>query len=129
MRALPLILQNVHRYFLYAAVFFIVFLWVDAVKAFWFADGFGVGVGTLVLLTNVILLSGYTFGCHSLRHLVGGRIDCLSRAPTCQKAYGCVSVLNRRHSLWAWMSLVAVAFADIYVRLCAAGIWHDWRLF
>src|SRR5687767_4064952 len=88
--ALPLILQNVHRYFLYVAIFFIVFLWVDAFKAFWFTDpatgkgGFGVGVGTLVLLGNVVLLSGYTFGCHSLRHLVGGRIDCMSQAPTCQ---------------------------------------------
>ena len=28
---------------------------------------------------NVILLGGYTFGCHSLRHLVGGRLDQLSR--------------------------------------------------
>jgi len=29
---------------------------------------------------------------------------------------------------WAWASLVAVAFADLYVRLCAMGIWSDWRL-
>ena len=35
--------------------------------------------GTLVLALNVVLLSGYTLGCHSLRHLVGGRTDELSK--------------------------------------------------
>ena len=40
---------------------------------------FGIGVGTLVLTTNVVLLGGYTLGCHSLRHLVGGYLDRLAR--------------------------------------------------
>jgi hypothetical protein len=31
--------------------------------------------------------------------------------------------------LWAWMSLFWVGFSDLYVRLCAMGIWHDWRIF
>src|SRR5947208_14647222 len=79
----PLRFQNIHRYFLYVAVLFIGLLAYDAIKAFWFADGFGVGVGSLVLTANVILLAGYTFGCHSMRHLVGGRKDCLSASPTC----------------------------------------------
>jgi hypothetical protein len=86
---------------------------------------FGIGVGTLVLAANVVLLGGYTLGCHSLRHLVGGRVDQLRGAA----AYRCVSCLNRRHMLWAWMSLVCVAFADLYVRLCSMGVWTDWRLF
>ena len=42
---------------------------------------FGIGVGTLVLAVNVVLLGGYTFGCHSLRHVVGGFMDRLSGAP------------------------------------------------
>src|SRR6185312_133804 len=77
-RSFPLIMQNVHRYFLYLALLFIVFLSIDVWKALWFADpatgktSFGVGVGTLVLTANVVLLGGYTLGCHSLRHLVGG---------------------------------------------------------
>jgi len=25
------------------------------------------------------------------------------------------------------MSLIMVAFSDVYIRLCAMGIWHDWR--
>src|SRR6266853_6172110 len=80
-RSFPLIMQNVHRYFLYLALIFIVILSIDVWKALWFVDvtsgrsSFGLGVGTIVLVINVILLSGYTFGCHSLRHLVGGFLD------------------------------------------------------
>lgn len=123
----PLILQNAHRYFLYLAVCFIALLAYDVWKAMWF-PAFGIGVGTLVLAVNVVLLAGYTFGCHSMRHLVGGRLDRLSEAPVCHKAYDCASCLNRRHMLWAWMSLFSVMFADVYVRLCSMGVWTDWRL-
>ena len=129
----PLRIQNIHRYFLYVAVLFIFLLAWDAVQAFWFptAEGggqFGVGVGTLVLCGNVVLLAGYTFGCHSLRHLVGGRKDCLSESPACQAMHKGCSALNRRHPLWAWLSLFSVMFADVYVRLCSMGVWHDLRL-
>jgi hypothetical protein len=132
-RSFPLILQNVHRYFLYLALLFIVLLSYDVWEALWFpaTDGtksFGVGVGTLVLLANVVLLSCYTLGCHSLRHLVGGVIDQLSRRPVRKKTYDCVSCLNRRHMLFAWCSLFSVAFSDLYVRMCSMGIWTDWRI-
>jgi hypothetical protein len=132
--SLPLILQNVHRYFLYLAIVFIFLLASDAWHAMWFVDAatgkvrFGIGLGTIVLTINVCLLAGYTFGCHSLRHLVGGSRDTLSTAPLCQRAYGCVSCLNRRHMVWAWCSLFSVAFADLYVRLCSMGVWSDWRI-
>lgn len=133
-RKFPLILQNVHRYFLYFALLFIVILTFDALDAMWFAgaDGrrhFGIGIGTLVLTVNVILLALYTLGCHSLRHLVGGRCDVLSDKPAQMTAYKCVTGLNRRHMLFAWLSLFWVAFSDIYVRLCSMGIWHDYRIF
>jgi hypothetical protein len=127
-RAFPLILQNVHRYFLYLALPFLVFLSHDAWKAFWFADGFGVGVGSLVLTANVFFLAGYTLGCHSLRHLIGGRCDELSKRPVQCAAYNACSSLNRRHMLFAWASLFVVGFSDIYVRLCSMGIWTDWRI-
>jgi hypothetical protein len=132
--ALPLILQNVHRYFLYAALIFLVILAWDAWKAMWFTDpatgetSFGIGVGTLVLIANVVLLGGYTLGCHSMRHIVGGCLDRLSRAPLRKRAYDCSSCLNRAHMRWAWTSLFSVAFADIYIRLCSMGIWTDWRI-
>lgn len=130
----PLIMQNIHRYFLYIALCFLIFLSIDVWKALWFTNSqtgeksFGIGVGTLVLAVNVFFLGGYTLGCHSLRHLVGGFMDRLSGAPVRRKTYQCVSCLNRKHMLWAWMSLFWVAFSDIYVRLCSIGIWNDWRI-
>jgi hypothetical protein len=124
----PLRIMNIHRYFFYLAVLFIFMLAYDAILAFGFADGIGVGVGTLILCTNVVLLSGYTFGCHSLRHLIGGRMDCISESPNCFKAYNCVSALNKRHMLWAWMSLIVVGFSDVYIRMCSMGVWKDVRL-
>jgi hypothetical protein len=133
-RSFPLIVQNVHRYFLYLALIFLVLLAHDVWQAFWFTgpDGvtrFGMGVGTLVLLVNVILLGGYALGCHSFRHLIGGVMDQFSRTPARKKAYDCVSCLNRRHMNWAWTSLFSVGFSDLYVRMCSMGIWSDWRIF
>ncbi len=132
-RSFPLIMQNVHRYFMVLAVIFIFILGYDAWKAMWFTDNgvqhFGMGVGTIVLTLNVILLASYTFGCHSLRHLIGGFLDEPSKKPVCAKGFACVSCLNRRHMLWAWLSLFWVGFTDVYVRLCAMGTWHDFRFF
>lgn len=128
-RSFPLILQNVHRYFLYLALIFLVLLAHDVWEAMHFSDGFGVGIGTLVLLANLILLTCYTLGCHSLRHLVGGFSDRISGSAARKTTYDCVSCLNARHMRFAWLSLFAVGFADLYVRLCAMGIWKDVRLF
>jgi hypothetical protein len=139
------VLQNVHRFFMYLAVIFIFILAWDAILAMmWPATGvlpsgdmaggrrtFGIGVGTLVMVANVVLLACYTFGCHSLRHLVGGKVDCYSCAFGGKARYGLwrgVTVLNERHMLFAWMSLFGVALTDVYIRLCAMGIIHDMRL-
>jgi hypothetical protein len=127
-RSFPLIVQNIHRYFLYLAVLFIVLLAHDVWKALWFNGQFGIGVGTLVLAVNVVLLSCYTFGCHSMRHLIGGIRDRLTGTPVRKRAYDCVSCLNRRHMLFAWCSLFSVGFSDLYIRMCSMGIWSDWRI-
>lgn len=132
--SLPLILHNLHRYMLYVALCFLVFLSIDVWNAMWFVDAagseavFGIGVGTLVLMLNVILLGGYTLGCHSLRHLVGGFMNRFSNAPLRFKAYSCVTCLNQRHQMFAWFSLVWVGFSDVYIRLCSMDIWTDWRI-
>jgi len=129
----PLIMQNIHRYFMYVAVIFLFILAKDVWNAMWFpaAGGgtqFGIGVGTLVLALNVVLLSSYTLGCHSMRHVIGGYLDRLSKRPARKLAYECSSCLNRWHMKWAWSSLICVAFADLYVRMCAMGIWTDFRI-
>jgi len=132
---LPLIFQNVHRYFLYLALAFLLVLSHDAYKAFWFFDPstggekLGIGLGSLVLTANVIFLGGYTMGCHSFRHMVGGFMDQISKAPVTHKCYQCVSCLNRGHMNWAWVSLFWVAFSDIFIRMCSMGIWSDFRFF
>jgi hypothetical protein len=129
--AFPFILQNAHRYFLYLAILFLVFLWRDAIRAFSFDGRIGVGVGTLVLFTNVTLLTLYTFSCHSLRHLAGGKIDCFSCVAFGRGRHGVwrrLSLLNERHMLFAWASLISVGLADYYVRLVSAGIIRDLRL-
>jgi hypothetical protein len=132
-RYLPLIFQNVHRYFLYVALIFLIILSWDVYQAMWFTDvsggrSFGIGLGTLVLAANVVLLAGYTLGCHSMRHVAGGYLDQLSRYPVRKACYDGCSALNHRHQRWAWMSLFGVAFSDIYVRMCAMGVWHDLRI-
>jgi hypothetical protein len=133
----PYILQNVHRYFFFLAAVILGFLCYDAVRAFFFrgSDGvlhFGVGVGTLVLVANVVLLSLFTFGCNSLRHLVGGRLDCFTcsaAARTRHRLWRRVSVLNGRHMAWAWISLGWVALTDLYIRLASSGVFDDPRIF
>ncbi|GJQ30494.1 MAG: succinate dehydrogenase membrane anchor subunit [Phycisphaerae bacterium] len=130
----PLLLQNIHRYFLYLALVFLVFLTYDAIISYRFLgdDGqkhFGVGIGSLVLTINPILLGGYTLGCHSLRHLIGGKKDCITDCSGArQGAYRGVSCLNRRHMLFAWLSLFWVGFTDVYVRLVSMGTWTDIRI-
>jgi hypothetical protein len=142
---LPFVLQNVHRFFMYAAVVFIFILGYDVGLATrWPVNGvlpdgmaapgpreFGVGLGTLIMATNVVLLAGYTFGCHSLRHLVGGGVDCFSCARggrTRYRLWRGVSALNGRHMAWAWCSLFSVALTDLYIRLCATGVIRDIRI-
>ena len=134
--AFPYVLMNAHRFFLYVATIVLGFLAYDAMRAFFFrgADGslhLGVGVGTLVLVANVVLLSLFTFGCNSLRHLVGGRLDCFTcsaSAQTRHKLYRRVTFLNLRHMQWAWISLGGVALTDLYIRLASMGVFDDPRI-
>jgi hypothetical protein len=127
----PFILQNLHRYFLYLAIVFIFILWTDVVRAFIFDGHFGIGLGSLVETASIALLTLYTFSCHSLRHLVGGGLDCFSCAVAGgprRRTWGVVSVLNEHHMAWAWWSLLFVCLADFYIRMCSMGVFHDPRL-
>ena len=124
-----LIFQNLHRFTLYLAIAIIFILSYDAILSFFQNGIFGVGVGTLILTINPILLAGYTFGCHAFRHLTGGNKDCFTcpnGKPTFRyKVWKGVSWLNGRHMMWAWISMIWVAFTDIYIRMVASGQWID----
>jgi hypothetical protein len=129
----PLIVQNFHRYAWYVAVFFIVMLSWDVLLAFRFpvAGGghrFGIGVGTLVMLVNVIFLAGYTFSCHSCRHVCGGHVDVFSRAKGRYGAWKFLTRLNEQHPAFAWLSLFSVGLTDLYIRLVAMGKITDLRI-
>ncbi len=122
--AFPFILQNLHRYFLYLAFIPLFFLWLDAGLAVVHGGGITIGLGIAILFVNAALLTGYSLSCHSLRHLVGGRMDCFScsrRAKVRYSLWKRLTSLNLRHMEWAWASLISVTLADVYVRLAATG--------
>jgi hypothetical protein len=125
----PLVLQGFHRYAWYVAVIFIVLLTWDAVLAFRFPDGFGLGVGTIVMWINVVLLGAYTFSCHSCRHVCGGHVDAFSKAPSRYALWHVISRLNEKHPNYAWLSLFSVGLTDLYIRLVSMGIIRDLRIF
>jgi len=123
--------QNLHRYTLYIAIGFIIMLAYDALMAFFHHGKFGIGVGTLVLIINVVLLSCYTFGCHAWRHLIGGKSDCFScingKEHLGHRAWSKVTLLNVNHQQWAWISMIWVGFTDFYIRMVSMGVWTDFN--
>jgi hypothetical protein len=123
-----LLFQNLHRYTLYGALLLLVFLWWEGFAAFFRQGELGIGVGTVVMLVNAALLTAYTFGCHSWRHLVGGRLDCFTCDGAVSPRYRLwtgSTWLNERHMAFAWLSLVWVAFTDAYIYLVSSGAIRD----
>lgn len=124
---LPLIIQNAHRYFFYAAALISVVNTYDALAAFNTADGFGIGLGNLILLGNVTLLWAYTLSCHSCRHIAGGRLKHFSAHPVRYWFWTQVSKLNTRHMQLAWVTLGTLMLTDFYVMLVASDTISDLR--
>ncbi len=127
----PLILQNIHRYFWYAAVVVGLILSYDALLAFRNEQGeWGhMGLGTVLMVANVVLIWLYTLSCHSCRHITGGRLRHFSKHPVRYKAWTFVSRLNARHATYAWYSLFSVALVDLYIYLLATNVFDDPRFF
>ena len=123
----PLIVQNAHRYFFYAAAIITVINTYDLVKSFHSPSGFGFGLGNLILFINVVALWLYTASCHSCRHVTGGRLKHFSRNPVRYWIWTQVSKLNTRHMLWAWISLATLILTDFYIMLVASGTISDVR--
>ena len=130
---LPVLVVSINeKYKLVAAGLSVVLaIGTSALKAFKFHDGFGVGVGTVVMVANAVLLTGFVFGCNSLRHLVGGGVDCFScemGGALKHQAWRGVTFFNVHHMGWAWFSMFSVGLTDLYIRLCSMGVIRDLRL-
>jgi hypothetical protein len=126
----PLIFQNAHRYFFYAAIVISLVNTWDAIESFHGrGGGFGVGLGNVIIVGNVVLLWGYTASCHSCRHIVGGRLKHFSRHPLRYKAWGFVSKLNGKHMQLAWITLGTLMLTDAYIMSVSAGWIPDLRFF
>jgi hypothetical protein len=123
----PLIIQNSHRYFFYAAVLISLINTYDAILAFHSPTGFGFGLGNVVLVVNVVLLWAYTLSCHSCRHITAGRINNFSKHPVRYWAWMKVSAMNRKHMELAWVTLASLIVTDAYVALVASGTISDLR--
>jgi len=126
----PFIMQNMHRFALYLAIFWLIFLWYDVYEAFHFENGFGIGLGSIFILLSTLTLTLYTFSCHSWRHIVGGKLDCFSCSASARARHGLwqrFTGLNERHQLYAWISLFSVTAADVVVRLLSMGVIQDVR--
>jgi hypothetical protein len=125
----PLIIQNSHRWFMYAALLFIPILFNGAVRSYWMpGEGLGVGLGSIILTLNAIFLMMYTIGCHSLRHWVAGGLNQFSRTPARRlrrKLWEIFTIANERHRMWAWVSLIGVGVTDLYIRLVVNGAIPD----
>ncbi len=125
----PLIMQNIHRYFFYAAVVVSLINTYDLVRAFRGGDGgFGIGLGTIIMLANVVLLWCYTASCHSCRHLMGGRLKHFSAHPVRYRAWTFISKLNTKHMQLAWTTLGTLMLTDAYIALVSSGALSDFRL-
>src|SRR6516164_4839389 len=113
-----------------AALFVGILLTYDVAQAFRGPDGnFGIGIGSLILLANIIFIWGYTLGCHTCRHITAGRLKNFSKHPVRYWAWTKVSWLNARHLQFAWISLGTLMLSDLYILLLASGAFSDPRIF
>jgi hypothetical protein len=124
----PLIMQNLHRYAFFAAVLISLINTWDAIRSFKGTETYGVGLGNLLLVANVVLLWAYTLSCHSCRHIVGGRLKHFSQHPVRYKLWGIVSKLNTKHKELAWITLGSLALVDLYILAISIGWFADPRI-
>ena len=133
------VVQNLHRIFMYVALIYMPILtWDFLLSINLDSEHSGleifnpeiVTVGSLVLLINVLMLSGYTFGCHAFRHVVGGGANKWTGRPMNRIKYMMWRVstyLNENHKDWALYSLFWVMFTDFYIWACTDPLfgWTD----
>jgi hypothetical protein len=133
----PWILNNLHRYFFYAAFILAVIHWYEFFRAMEFKNDagdteWGLGVGTLILGIDALFLSLYVTSCHSFKHLFGGNVDCHDCGRTGKFRFGAwkrIKKLNENHHVFFWLSLFTIIVSDVYIRLMSRGEIDITRLF
>ncbi|MEC9162314.1 MAG: hypothetical protein VX919_05940 [Candidatus Thermoplasmatota archaeon] len=119
------IFNNLHRYFLYAALAILLFKWWDVVHSMRITESFILDFGTIVLATESFLLTMYVTSCHAFRHLVGGMLDRWDggMAGFRGRLHSFVTKpwINRSHGFWFWTSLGFVFIGDLFVMSVANG--------
>jgi hypothetical protein len=119
------IFNNLHRYFLYAAIAILLFKWWDVIHSLHIGHGFILDVGSIVLATESFLLTMYVTSCHAFRHLVGGALDRWNGGLSSLRGrlFALVSSprLNQSHGFWFWTSLGFVFVGDLFVMAVANG--------
>ncbi len=125
------IINNLHRYFLYAAMLILVIKWWDVTHTLHFHGGYGMSLGTLVMGIEAFLLTMYVTSCHALRHLAGGSLDrwTTSIGRIRGALFGRISIFNRSHGFWFWTSLTFVFCGDLWVLAVREGHLSDVALF
>jgi hypothetical protein len=124
--AFPWILNNFHRYFLYAAMLLAIFHWYEAFNSTRFTEGIGIGIGTMLAFIDAVFLTLYIITCHAFRHLFGGGVD--RQGSFTNKIWSKISKLNVHHGKFFWASLISIWAWDLYIRLLSYGIVSDYRV-
>ena len=87
------------------------------------------GLGTLLILVNVVLIWLYTLSCHSCRHIVGGRLRHFSKHPVRYQALDLGLEAERQpRPLRVAVAVLGRAGRPLHL-LLASGAFDDPRFF
>jgi hypothetical protein len=118
---LPYIINNVHRYFFYAAFILATFHAIEFFNLV-LEGGFSTSKGaiaTTILGVDAVFLALYVLSCHSCKHIVGGSQNRVSGSIVRKFRHSIwkrVKQLNVNHHAWFWLSLTTILIADLYIR-------------
>ncbi len=123
--------ENLHRYFMYFSAAILPFFFYDFYLSLFWQHSLALRFGSLFMLADTLAVTIWVFSCHSVRHIIGGRLDCFS-CTFASRLGGSVfkfqSRLNARHEALAWASLALIIAADLYIRALAAGLPLDFTI-
>jgi len=125
------LINNLHRYFLYMVIPILLIKWWDITHTMTFSnDGYGFTGGTIILFLEAVCLTFYVTSCHALRHLAGGMLDRWTTGISKVRGalFSKISIINRDHGFWFWISLVLVFVGDAWTIACSKGMINDFSL-